>query len=351
MKMNIRHKSKLIGFLPVMLLFLIAPDIMAQNGGFAGASSRIGYSARGMAMSNAMSAVTSEGSYSYYNPAQSALFSENKQTDLTVGALKFDRVFQSTGIQFQLPPSAGLSFNILRTGVSDIDARTSSGYPIDRFDASEYQFSGNFGLRLSERLNAGVGLVFNIANYHPQLDNATSFGIDLGLLYQTNANLNLSLTLKDLFSSYSWNSQDLYNLSQAQDVVNQFPTRIITGAAYQTDQFTISGEFELQVYNSETQTNEVFVLGGSPVYSSSDEDVRTSSSRIRLGGSWQAHERFTLRGGWQLPETTQIESWAISSGFSIYLPFDVFSPSIDYAFVMEPYRISNMHVFSLRLNL
>ncbi|MEX0723947.1 MAG: hypothetical protein WD357_03405 [Gracilimonas sp.] len=351
MRIDIRYRNTRAGFILVMLWFFIAPDIIAQNGGFAGASSRIGYSARGMAMSNAMSAVTSEGAYSYYNPAQSALFIEYKQTDLTVGALKFDRVFQSTGIQFQLPPSAGLSFNILRTGVSDIDARTSSGYPIDKFDASEYQLSGNFGIRISEKLNAGVGLVFNIANYHPMLDNPTSFGIDLGLLYQTNLNINLSLAVKDLFSSYSWNSQDLYNLSQAQDVINQFPSRIITGAAYQVDDFTISGEIELQVYNSETQVNELFVLGGSPVYSRSTEEVRTSSSRIRLGGSWQAHERFTFRGGWQLPETTQIESWAMSSGFSIHLPFDVFSPSIDYAFVMEPYRISNMHVFSLRLNL
>lgn len=351
MKPEITYKSIFFGFSLVLSCFLVTPDLFAQTGGFAGASTRLGYSARGMAMSNAMSAVTSEGAFSYYNPAQTALLFENKQTDLTVGALRYDRVFQSSGIQFELPPSAGLAFYIIRTGVNDIDARTSSGYPLDRFDASEYQLSGNFGLRLSEKFNAGIGLKFSIANYHPQLDNPTSFGIDIGFLYQTEANLNLSLNLKDLFASYSWNAQNLYDLNQAQDVVNQFPTRIISGLAYQGNDFTISTDVELQVYNSETERSEAILLNGNPVYTTTTEEVQTSALQFRLGGSWQTHERFTLRGGWQLPYAGEIESWALSSGFSIHLPFDVFSPSIDYAFVMEPYRISNMHVFSLRLNL
>ncbi len=345
------YKRIVFGLIAVLATCFMAPELHAQNGGFAGASTRLGYSARGMAMGNAMSAVTSEGAFPYYNPAQSALLLESKQTDLTVGALKYDRVFQSTGMQFQLPPSAGLALNIIRTGMNDIDARTSSGYPLDRFDASEHQLSGNFGLRLSEKFYGGIGLKFSIANYHPQLDNSTSFGIDIGFLYQTDANINLSLALKDLFANYSWNAQNLYNLSQARDVVNQFPTRITTGIAYQARDITFSADAELQVYNSEIQRSEVIVFNGNPVYTTTTEEIQTSAFQFRLGGSWQAHERFTLRGGWQLPDAGQVESWALSSGFSIHLPFDVFSPSVDYAFVMEPYRISNMHVFSLRLNL
>ena len=41
----------------------------------------------------------------------------------------------------------------------------------------------------------------------------------------------------------------------------------------------------------------------------------------------------------------------LSAGFSINLPFDRFSPSIDYAFVREPYGVANMHVFAIRMNL
>lgn len=345
-----KYKNR-YSFILLLVAGLISPDLLAQNGGFAGASTRLGYSARGMAMSNAMSAVTSEGAFSYYNPAQSALLTLNRQTDLSVGALHFDRVFQSSGVQLQLPPTAGLSFYILRTGVKDIDGRTQSGYHTELFNTSEYQLSSSFGIRLSEKMNAGIGLKFSMADYHSELKNSVSVGIDFGLLYHAGQHFNMAFSVKDLFANYSWNSQDLYNLDQSRNVVNQFPARVVFGLAYQKQKFTLSSDFEIQVYNSETETQEVFISEGRPTLITNTNIIKTSSTQIRLGGSWRVHERFSLRGGWQLPEFTQMESWALSSGFSIHLPFDIFSPSIDYAFVMESYRISNMHVFSLRLNL
>src|SRR5690606_13778337 len=153
---------------------------------------RVGFSARGMAMSNAMSAVTSEGHFAYYNPAQTALFSENRQTDFTAGVLSFDRVFQTAGVQLQLPPSAGLSFNIMRTGVKNIDGRTQSGYPTGLFDVSDYQFRSSFGIRMSDKMNAGIGINFNIANYHEHLDNAVSTGFDIGVLYHIHPKFNIA---------------------------------------------------------------------------------------------------------------------------------------------------------------
>lgn len=335
----------------MLLTGLIPVQLLAQNGGFAGASTRLGYSARGLAMGNAMSAVTSQGAFSYYNPAQAALEIGSKQTDLTVGILPYDRILQTAGAQFKLPPTAGLSFTILRAGVNDIDGRTQSGYPTERFDISEYQLASNFGIRLNEKFNAGIGLKFNLANYHQKLSNAVAVGVDFGFLYEISPSLNFAGSVRDLFANYSWNSQDLYNLDQARNVVNNFPTRVIFGLAWQSKDVTLSSDFEIQAYSSEITETEVFVDNGIPTEITSSETINTSSTQFRVGASWNAHERFTLRGGWNLPETTNLDSWGLSSGFSIHLPFDVFSPSIDYAFVMEPYRISNMHVFSLRLNL
>lgn len=351
MSSRLSHIGKIISSTAFLIFGLISPSIFAQNGGFAGASYRIGYSARGMGMGNAMSAVTSEGVFSYYNPAQAALASDIRQADLTVGALKFDRVFQSSGIHLQLPPSAGISFNLMRTGVQDVDGRTVSGYPTGLFNINEYQLASNFGIRLSDKFNAGVGLKFSMADYHSELKNAFTVGLDFGFLYNAGDFLNIGVSIKDLFATYSWNAQDLYSLDQSRDVANEFPTRIVLGLAYQRDSFTVSGDFEIQSYNSEIETTEFFIDNGVPSTISSTETINTSSTQLRLGGSWKAHERLTLRAGWQLPEVTEFESWSLSSGFSIHLPFDVFSPSIDYAFVMEPYQISNMHVFSLRLNL
>jgi len=351
MRLSHTYQNRALALFPLLFALLISPSLFAQNGGFAGASNRIGYSARGMAMGNAMSAVTTEGAYSYYNPAQAAMLIDKRQTDFSIGALQFDRVFQSSGVQFKLPPTAGLSFNLLRTGVKDIDGRTVSGYSTGLFDINEYQLSSNFGIRLSNKMKAGIGLKFNMADYHSDLDNAIGVGLDFGILYHAGLHTNIALSIKDLFANYKWNAQDLYGLSQGRDVINNFPTRYTLGVAYQRNQVTVSADFEIQSYTSEIQTTSTFVEDGVPTTITSSEEVNTSSTQLRLGSSWRAHQRFTLRAGWQLPNTEDFDSWALSSGFSIHLPFDVFSPSIDYAFVMEPYQISNMHVFSLRLNL
>jgi hypothetical protein len=77
----------------------------------------------------------------------------------------------------------------------------------------------------------------------------------------------------------------------------------------------------------------------------------TSKSKLwRIGASYHIHKRFTLRAGWQVNDLKQSGETNIPSlGFSVHLPFDHFSPSIDYAFLREPDGVANMHVFSLRL--
>ncbi|MEO1023415.1 MAG: hypothetical protein AAFW89_12800 [Bacteroidota bacterium] len=325
--------------------------LFAQMGGFAGTNSRIGFGPRGLGVSNAMSALTSEGSYSYYNPAHAATYTSYRQVDLSVASLQFDRVLQSTGVTFQLPPKAGLALSIQRTGITDIDGRTVSGYSTGSFDTNEYLINGAFGIRLSDRFQAGLGVKLSVANYHQELDPATSVGIDLGSLYKISDHVNFAFVIQDLIANYTWNSADLYATDRARNVINNFPTRFKWGLAYEQEAFSITSEFEVLSFSSEIRTTEQFIDNGIPVTINSVEDVNTSASSFRLGGVWNAHERFTLRGGYQLPELTDTESWGLSSGFSIHLPFDTFSPSIDYAFVLEPYQISTMHVFALNLKL
>lgn len=340
-------------YLPGLLLLLLFPfqGLNAQNGGFAGASSRTGFSPRGMAMANAYTATTSEGIYAYYNPALAATYTNSNQIDISVASMEFDRIFQTFGSTFQLPPSAGISFYILRSGIKDIDGRSLSGYPTGMFDVSEYQFAADFGIRMSEKLNVGIGFKFNYADYHEDLSPGTTIGIDLGLLYHLSSYLNFGFTIQDLFATYKWNPDELYDLDQSRNVENSFPVRYKWGLAFQKEKFSISGEYEIQAYSSEAENSEVLVSDGQISVYNSTETVKTHSSMLRLGGAWYAHERLTLRGGYQVYDLGDIDSWGLSTGFSVNLPFDKFSPSIDYAFVMEPYRVSNMHVFALRLNL
>ena len=336
-------------------LFILAFNcefIFAQNGGFAGASTRIGYGPRGLSMANAFTATTSEGIYPYYNPALSAEVTGFKQFDLSVSSMAFDRIFQSVGGNFRLPPNAGISFGIIRTGVRDIDERSLSGYPLGEFDASEYQLFSAFGVQFNPKFNAGISFKLNYANYHEDLSPASSIGVDIGILYKINKSLNFGFTIQDMFANYTWNSNQLYNTAQSRNVINTFPTRFKWALSYQNDIFTVSSEFEVQSYTSEVTKKEIFLEGNSSVsILETKEEISTSSGLFRIGGSWKAHERFSIRGGYRITDTTNSNSGSLSTGFSIYLPFDQLSPSIDYSFVIEPYNVANMHVFALRLHL
>lgn len=338
-------------FLIITVLLLLPGAIIAQSGGFAGASTRLGFNANGLARANAMQAVTTEGPLSYYNPALTALNTGSIPVDLSVGSLRFDRVFQSTSAQFQLPPTAALSIQIVRTGINDIEGRTLSGYYTETFSTNEYQINGSFGIRLSESFNAGIGINFNLADYHPELDIATAVGIDLGMLWETTDHLNIAMSVQDLFAGYTWNSAELYNQDQSRNVNNYFPTRFIFGMAWEEEQFDISADLEVQAQRSEFQTTDVTVIGGVPTTFTETDEVRTSNALVRIGSAWRAHERFTLRGGWRLGDASDTDSWGLSTGFSIHLPYDKLSPSIDYAFAVEPYQLSNIHMFTLRLGL
>lgn len=338
-------------FTTFILFFATLSSLYAQSGGFSGAPQRIGYGPVALGMGNAMTAVTSQGSYAHYNPAHSAMFLRHTPLDLSVSSLSYDRIHQTIGGVFQLPPSAGITINLLRSGVNNIDGRTLSGYPNGTFDVSEYQLLTAFGIRMNDKVSAGVGFKINYANYHEDLDAETSVGIDLGFLYRITSEVNIGIAVQDLFAEYRWNSGDLYNVAESRNVINKFPTRFKFGLAYQKETFTISGDYELQALSSEAENQESIIQNGRSTSITTITELKTNVQQFRLGGAWDAHERITLRTGYSLPDLENTDSWGASGGFSLYLPFDKLSPSIGYAFVMEPNRVSNMHVFSLSFKL
>ncbi len=336
----------------ITILFLfIAMQAFAQSGGFSGASMRVGFGPRGLAMGNSLTATTHQGIYAYYNPALAAANRSDKQFDLSVASLAFDRKLQTLSASLSLPPNAGISIYFTHAGVDNIDGRTPSGFHTGSLSTNEYQIATAFGLRLSDKVYGGFGLKLNMADLNDDLDQELNFGIDLGFLAQLTNKINLGITIQDLISEYTFNSANLYGQNQAQNLSNSFPTRIKFAGAYETEKWVFATEFELRVQQSDIIERDVFVFDGRPTFIDESLTINTNSTMIRFGGAYDIHERFTLRGGYRFTDLKSNGSGSISSGFSLHLPFDNLSPSIDYAFVVEPYQISNMHVFAIRLNL
>jgi hypothetical protein len=301
---------------------------IAQTGGAAGAFSRIGFGPRGMAMGNALSSVTSEGIYSYYNPALAANVQTGNQVDLSTAAMSFDRSFNTASGTFRLPPSAGISLSIINANVSGIDGRSTDGYDTGSFQTHEYQVASAMGIAISSKFSAGIGLKYYIADYHTELSSASTLGLDLGALYTISDNWQLGVTVRDLLASYSWDSSTLYN-DESSGRTDDFPTQYRIGASFSG----ISGLL-------------ISLEGGQAVFENQ------TANNLRLGSSYQLHERVTIRAGWQVDKlSSPQESSHGSAGFSLHLPFNLLTPSIDYAFVQERNNSSYMHSFGLRLNI
>lgn len=300
----------------------------AQNGGTAGAFSRIGFGPRGMAMGNTLTSVTDLGIYSYYNPALAAHVKEGNQVDFATAAMSFDRSFNTINGTFQLPPSAGITISVINANVGGIDGRDRNGYDTGTLQTHEYQIATALGLQISDNLSAGVGLKYFIADYHTELKNATTLGLDLGLLYKFSDRFQAGVTARDLLAAYNWDSGSLFG-DESSARTDDFPTQFRIGASYfVTPNWLLSLE------------------GGYLTHETG------SVNNLRIGSSFDLHERVTIRAGWQIDELSSPQrSNSGSAGFSIHLPFNLLSPSVDYAFIQEGASISYMHSFGLRLNI
>src|SRR5690625_4265001 len=128
-----------------------------------------------------------------------------------------------------MPPTAGLSLHLMNAKVGEIDGRNSSGYHTGMLSTNEFKLAGQFGIRLTDHLYAGIGISWFLANYHTEVPNATSVGLDFGILVTAHERLRLALTVRDLLAGYDLDTSGLYGTDSRQGGSARFPGRYITG--------------------------------------------------------------------------------------------------------------------------
>ncbi len=338
----------------IILLLTLVPitDTLAQSGGFSGAFTRMGFGPRGMSMGNALGTVSEEGIYAHYNPALVA-YADSRNFDMSTALMSFDRSLNAINISFPLPPNAGLNIGLLNANVRDIDGRTTSGYHTEYMSTHEFQLFAAFGINVSSNIKFGAAVKLQLANLHENIDNATGAGFDLGIIIEPTSNWRIGVAAQDIISEYNWSTSDLYGSEGGRSRSDPFPTRYRFSTSYRlTDwDLLLSSEFEIQRQSAEYQRLQVAEGVLPPQSITSSENVTTSSQQFRIGAAWSAHERMTLRGGWEVLDLEYLEeTHKISAGISVHLPYDALRPSVDYTFVREPFGISGMHVLAMRLS-
>ncbi len=294
----------------------------AQLEGTAGAFSRMGFGARGMGMGNAMTAVKSGENSGYYNPATVALLKQ-QTVSLAYGILTLDRNLNTLFYSMPIDTNAGIAFGVINSGVSNIDGRDGDGFKTETYSTSENQFSLSFALRIRA---ITIGLTTKLYYYSLFKElSTTTVGFDFGIIYPLAKNLTLAGTFKDINSKYRWDTAPLYN-QLGNSTIENFPTRKSIGLSYMLEDN--SGLISAEIENSSLGT-----------------------TIIRIGSEYTPIEMFTVRGGidgWNLKHRDQAHP---SFGFTLRSDFTDWKPSFNYAYIVEPYGVSSMHVISLSIKL
>lgn len=301
-----------------ILLTALVSTVYSQLGGTPGAFTRMGFSARGISLGNAMTSVTTGDVTGFYNPSLSS-FQNEHLINLSYSFLSFDRSlnFVSYTKNFKLPNQpeggAGVTFAWLNSGVGNIDGRDLDGFSIGELSTSENLFMFAPAIRVSEKISLGVGFKLYYSKLYEGVS-STSFGFDLGGIFKVNDKINLGLSVKDINSAYNWSTTDLYG-QLGNQTKEKFPKLYIIGVSYQ-----LPNNFGMVSIDYETSNKKSNVLRvGTEIKPIKDINFRAGVDKLDMSAE------------------DKIGGAKAMFGIGYQKSFTNYIIGIDYSFVIEPY--------------
>ncbi len=232
----------LIIIISIVLISSNAYSKVGSNAGYAGAFLRMGLGARALGMGNTGVASSADGFASYYNPAALPYISK-RHLSVTYYFLSLDREFHYAGFALPLKPTAGASVSWMHAGVSDIQGRTFTGAPDEIYETGEDVIYLSFAYSFHRKFS--IGLSFKILNHTLPDLKGNGLGFDVGLLFKPIDLIAIGLQFKDISSSYTWNTQDLFE-EKGGNYIEKFPQIVKVGIAVkQSKNLLIAGDVEM----------------------------------------------------------------------------------------------------------
>jgi hypothetical protein len=313
-----------IAFLSLSFLMITFGQLQNSSsiGGLAGASMRMGFGARGIAMGNALTAIINGDIQAYYNPA-SIPFASSPTITTAYSILSLDRRLNYLSYTNSMKPNAGISVSIINAGVGDIDGRDNDGIHTQMYSTSENSFMLSFGLKLSSR--SAFGITTKIL-YHSLFEEikSTTAAIDVGAIFLLSQQLTLGLVIQDIGSKYKWDTSKLYGLS-GNTTTDRFPLRKRIGLSW------IPMDY--------------------PLILSSEFESIGSATFFRFGSEIELYDGIHVRGGIDQIALNTDTPAKPSVGLSLQKKLPGWTPSFQYAYVFEPYSPSGIHILSLSVRL
>jgi len=321
------------------VLILVSISLSAQpkfesTNAAPGEFSRMGFLPRGVAMGNAMSAVNTGSVSAFYNPALPVFQDGNDfqaaytflSLDRHLNYLNFSRRFdfyssKDTAVVRKPISSAGISFGIINSGVSNIEDRNEDGVKTGDLSTSENLFFLSFANRFSAKFALGVTAKLYYYKLYQSMT-ATGMGLDIGCIYTVQDNLKVSFVIADLNAKYKWDSSNLYG-TDGSVTSNNFPITKKLGVSYfeKTYGVLIAGEFEFNNYGRKL---------------------------LRLGAEYQIYENLYLRGGFDnFVLNNSDEIIQPSGGFAFFTKVGNYTMGVEYGLIAEQYSNGMRHTAGL----
>jgi hypothetical protein len=324
MKRNrtIRSAERLL--LGMAILFALTGKIRAEEtgrGGYAGAFLRIGLGARAQGMGGGTVAGVVDATTAYYNPA-GLVYLDGRHLTTALQAMSLDRRLyfagyaQSFGGGQSEMPRAGFSVSWLCAGIDDIDARDFNGNPAGQLSSWEHAFYFSFALNPVAPLALGFNAKLLVNRFPDIIEeggnlSAVGFGFDIGLLLRPASWCSIGLSLQDLRSRYTWDTQDLWE--RGTQTVDRFPLVARGG-----------GELRL--------------MSDAVVIAFDLEKVEHMPLALYTGTQVVVAKQFFLRGG--------LRRGGLTLGIGSRLMWDKHKIQVDYAYVPDAIAPGGNHVFS-----
>ena len=163
-----------------------APAAVAEGGASGMAFLKLGISARGVAMGDAMTALASGAGATYYNPAGMLADGDSTRTaDILVMHKEWiqDTRTEFLGAAIDLGAEHAIGFSLNTTTVSEIEIRTRPGEAEGTFSTRSLALGASYARHISDELRLGVTARFLYEQI--LVDEASGFGGDIGVQYDT----------------------------------------------------------------------------------------------------------------------------------------------------------------------
>ena len=188
----------------ICVILIIANISFAQNDGAANTGLTFlkdGVGARALSLGNAYSMLATDAFGVFYNPALMNYGESNVSLSHNISMI--DYTATSAAVKYKFG-KFGIGLGLLRSGVSDIEVRTTPGEPLDKFDSQNLSVNLAFSYQIYDYIS--VGFAPKLLYEKIYTDEASGYGFDIGTSYIKN-NLNVSFVVANLGSMNEMNAE------------------------------------------------------------------------------------------------------------------------------------------------